>query len=615
MSDSLPAVERRWRRYVALGLGIAAIAAGLFLAGGQTPPEEPATSEQASADAQRQRECEDQLDGILAAVDPKQLGLSSRQSDRAYDLNLWREDCGSLYAAEQIAQDELLVRQLLAEDVAELTLQDKYTSRDVAHLRTTLLIRQAAEHVTAGVPGGLEQAVRLFDFVQRNVLDAGPESPTMTPYEIVLIGRGSGAQRAWLFAELLRQVELDAVILKPAAASEMETDLWLVGVPIQHEGQTDVYLFDAIAGLPIPAASEQDSKNPLVRQPATLADVVKNDGLLRALDSEGSPYRLTAEQLQSADVGLIGHSSLWSNRLATIDYIIDLRGAIFYDGLGENRLKPTSLQQRILTAGQDQGWTADKLFVWSFPEQELATFGTRNARGAELVSNYLTMLAGPRIQDIPDSQTGLNIEWDHPLIEARHLHITGAYTPAIQEYNQIRRGVNIYTVDPINDLCRESAVYWTAGCQYELGVFDSVMNTGTGGHYPPPFMTSARPIWPDGMAQLIALSLVRLGHYAEAAELVSQFQATNPHGLQYLARRWLRLARPQDNSANAKSAPDDSPVKPEVAPEKPAADESLTESKLDTKPDSSSAEAASPAADTLPDATADSPDTPQPQSN
>lgn len=541
MNSSTTTEERPWRLYIAIIVPIVVIVAGLYFARtqGEGGPEEAA---QPVVEGAEQLQCERQLSGILAAVDPTRLGLSSKPSDRAHDLNLWRTDCSQLLATERIAQDEELVQRLLSTEAAARTAAEEFSARDAMHLRTVLLFRQIAMKLVADQPDPLKQAVALFDYVQRNVLDAGPDAPTMTPYEVLLVGRASAAQRTWAFAELCRQVELDAFLLQPAAKEINAADSWLVAVPIKSEPGLEVYLFDPHIGLPVPAASEDTSTGVFVEQPATLREVRADDGLLRRLDEPKQPYPFKAADLEQVRIGLIGSSSLWSNRVAVLDFSTDLRGAIFYDGLGPNRLRQSSLYDRAVAAGKDAGWSAEDLFVWDFPEQELATFGTPQARGAALLANYQRLLAGPVIRDITDPKTGQKIQWDHPLIGARHLHITGKFLEGIREYNQVRQGLGAFTPESVNDLCRESAVYWTTCCQYELGEMESVLNMAGGGQYPPPFFTSVAPIWPDGMLRLTSFSLARLGQFEAAAKVLQSLPTANPHGVNYLIRRWERLA-------------------------------------------------------------------------
>ncbi len=552
MSESLPEPERPWRLYLSLGVAALLILVSIFFTTRRDPAGE-AEENTRTAEADAQRQCEEQLAGILAALDPRELGLSSSQSDRAHDLNLWRTDCGAHFGSQNIAEDEALLERLLPPETVARIRSETFVARDAAHVRTTLLMRQAAQHVTDGINGPIPQAVALFDFVQRNVLEIGADAPTLTPYEILLLGRGSSVQRGWLFAELLRQIELDAVIVQSAANTS--PDAWLIGVPISDKEAPGLYLFDPLLGLPIPADSEATATTVSVAQPATLAEIRARDELLRRLDLPEAPYRLKAADFAEVRIGLIGHSSLWSNRVATLDFATELRGAIFYDGLGKNRLREPSLFERVAAAGQDGGWKEQDIFVWEVPESELAAFGTSAAKGAVLLANYQAVLSGPVIREIANPMTGQNLVWNHPLIAARNLHIAGIYAEAVREYNQIRSGVSLYTIDPLNDLCRESAVYWTTCCQFERGEFDSVINTALRGHYPPGFFTGVQPIWPDGMLRLAAFGMAHSGAYPEAATLLQQAVSQSPHGYSYLIRRWQRLASPPGTPAESAPSP------------------------------------------------------------
>lgn len=548
MSDSSSSeASRPWALYLWIAVVLGLIVAALVLAGWHGPaPQSETRGDQSEAQGEI---CHEQLLGILRAVEPTALGLTSEYSDRAHDLNLWLADCGDVLVEGRIAEDEDLVRRLLPPAEVEATLSPQFTTRDVAHLRTSILLRQIAEHLVAGVEDREAQAIALFDYVQRTVLDAEGLLPHLTPYEVLLFGLGSPELRAWVYGELLRQVELDAVIVRPTSGDGPAR--WLVGVLVGPPEQTRVLLFDTHIGLPIPAESEATSPAPFVRRAASLADVQQNDALLRALDAPERPYPLRSAQFARVRVELIGHSSLWSNRTAILNVAANVRGASFYGGLGPNRLRTPGLYDRLAAVGRGAGWEESDVGVWAFPAAQLEGFEHPPAAapdgspdpGQILLSNLRQMLAGPIIRKFVHPETGREITWDHPLIRARHLQITGALTDAIREYNQIRQGVNVYTPEPINGLCLESAVYWTAACQYELGEDDSVINMGFGGQYPPQFVVPTRPIWGRGMLQLTTFSFVRKGMYAQARELLSQLPKTaTSHGWEYLLRRWERLS-------------------------------------------------------------------------
>ena len=72
----------------------------------------------------------------------------------------------------------------------------------------------------------LERAKRLFDWTVRNI-ELEPDDRTWIPqfpWETLLFGRGTAAERAWVFILLLRQLNIDAAVLavdkEPAARDE-----------------------------------------------------------------------------------------------------------------------------------------------------------------------------------------------------------------------------------------------------------------------------------------------------------------------------------------------------------------------------------------------------------
>lgn len=576
MSQSIPDQGRPWPMYAAIAGALALIGAGLYFAGSQGGGDSQSTGEGEQNVVNRQRQCEEELKGILAAVDPTRLGVSSRPGDRAGDLNVWLTDCGAGGVEEPITQDRPLVESLLSEEAARKVAAGEYSSQDVRHLRTSLLARQIAEHVAGEIEDPLEQAVTLFHFVTRTVLDpVGFEPPPMSPYESLLIGRGTAAHRAWVFAELLRQLRVDAVLLEPAAEGP-EGSVHFVGVPIRRGEKTEVYVFDVLIGLPVPAASEAEAQTPFVQQPATLAEIRENDALLRRLDAPERPYPFQAEQFRQVRAGLIGESSMWSERMARLDFETDWRGATFYDGLGKNRMHDKSLHERIVAAGADAGWDASQVFVWTFPELSLSAFEQEQGSANNVLRQFQEILAGPYPRQEFEQYQIQNpeIRWNVSLQNARNLHISGAFQEALTEYRQIREAQQYFALSPLNDWCRESAAFWTAGCQYELGAHESVRNSAA--TYPPPFQTPAQPLWADGILKLAAYSSAQLEDYRSAAALLQQPQAVRSHGGEYLIRRWMRLGgfAPEEQPEAKPETPDPADKGAEEPAAEPAAEPS-----------------------------------------
>jgi hypothetical protein len=155
-------------------------------------------------------------------------------------------------------------------------------------------------------PEELRLAMRLFDWTVRNVQlenDDWPQSGPYklpldwhTPYETVLLGRGTASDRAWTFILLARQQGLQVVMLGLGdAAKPAELKPWIPALVFASgEGQnkkTALYLFDPALGLPIPQADGQGI--------ATLTEAAADDAVLRQLDLDDKrPYPVKKEDLK-----------------------------------------------------------------------------------------------------------------------------------------------------------------------------------------------------------------------------------------------------------------------------------------------------------------------------
>ena len=123
------------------------------------------------------------------------------------------------------------------------------------------------------------RVVALFDLANTMVALAGKGEPTIPQslHDITVIGKGTAEDRAWVFAELLRQGGIDAVILRPHSRADSAAGpdataksagraseacrRWLVGALVDKQ----VYLFDPTLGWPIPTR-EDKGQSPMYRE-------------------------------------------------------------------------------------------------------------------------------------------------------------------------------------------------------------------------------------------------------------------------------------------------------------------------------------------------------------
>ncbi len=174
----------------------------------------------------------------------------------------------------------------------------------------------------------LQQAKRLFDWTVRNVqLEPGraaagtPRVAFQRPWETLLLGRGTAVDRTWVFLLLARQQRLDAAALAVGDPKDPEKQEVLPGlVVVLHKGQ--LYLFDLGLGLPIPGPKgiTRDARGQLDIRPATLAEVIADDGLLRQLDgSLELPYPLKSSQLEKVTILLEASPASLSQRMKLLE--------------------------------------------------------------------------------------------------------------------------------------------------------------------------------------------------------------------------------------------------------------------------------------------------------
>ncbi len=174
-------------------------------------------------------------------------------------------------------------------------------------LREVVWLRDVSDWARGNELDDVDRAKRLFDWTVRNIqLEGDPADPggesagwiPQVPWETLYFGRGTAMERAWVFVLLARQQGLDAAVLALGESpSETPPTPWVVAILSQGE----LYLFDPALGLPIPAPDgiKLGGDGQLDIHPATLAQVVGDDALLRRLDVDPSrPYPVNSGNLK-----------------------------------------------------------------------------------------------------------------------------------------------------------------------------------------------------------------------------------------------------------------------------------------------------------------------------
>ncbi len=228
-----------------------------------------------------------------------------------------------------------------------------FSNEEVRLLQQAIWLRDISAWAIGPALDDVEVASALFDWTIRNIqLDApDPETIVFHPWQVLMYGHGTARQRAWVFAELCRQQQLDVVMLSTAGPikenaakneasgdrtgddrTTLEPSPWWLPA-LWSEGK--LYLFDTQLGLPVPGSPVSSSSAPSSQAGsgsqdgsgsqagsgsqdgtvATLAEVVDNPSLLQqlALD-DGHPYRVDASELTHVEASLVASSLQLSRR-------------------------------------------------------------------------------------------------------------------------------------------------------------------------------------------------------------------------------------------------------------------------------------------------------------
>ena len=235
--------------------------------------------------------------------------------------------------------------------VTEESLADPtYTLVDARYLQQSVWLRDIAEWARRDALEDLEVARQLFDWTVRNVaLQASDDSlPGSSPWHILLKGRGTAEDRAWIFALLCRQAGVTAVPLEIPRRDESGTRFWCVAALSRGE----LYLFDPALGLPIYG---QD-----LSTIATWSDAQNDPATLNRLNIEGFDYPFDSEDAAKAQAKLVSSPESLSIRMALIEPRLS----------GATRIVLTTNVDEL--AGQlsrDTGTT--DVGLWEFPYEQI----------------------------------------------------------------------------------------------------------------------------------------------------------------------------------------------------------------------------------------------------
>ncbi len=207
---------------------------------------------------------------------------------------------GATSEAEPWRADPLvdtLPKTLLSDDVASSLAADDFDAAiDMPSLRDQRWLADIARQARGSAVDDLDVAEKLFEWTVNGlaIVSDPPGVPTETnagsrwflPGEIMLAGRGSAAQRAWIFLQLLRHAGLDGVMLA-TGADPATARPW---IPALVSGG-EAYLFETTYGFAVPGPGGAGV--------ATFRQAAADPAILAALSLPERPYPVQAADLRA----------------------------------------------------------------------------------------------------------------------------------------------------------------------------------------------------------------------------------------------------------------------------------------------------------------------------
>ncbi len=459
---------------------------------------------------------EDLLKSAIHQLRPENYTIAAATDKPINLLNSWR---GIASPGPESAAVEVPPGWIDDNEAARLKVQN-YDLRDAIHVRDAMLTHTIAKFVVARGGDEIAHVQGLVDYVVRNLSLRGSDETDMPLgiYQLLLIGRGTVEDRAWLLGTLLRQVRIDSVIIRPTGA---DNETWLFGAILNGR----VYLYDLRLGIAIPSSADIGKSGP----PATLDEITAHPEWLQPLALRSDqPYGIDADSLKNPAIFLIGESIYWSQRMKNLEAVLPSEEVcVLYDPLVDDGAR-TGLLARVTQV--KPSWKRDELKLWGYPTQQFnATRSVTQAMGQALEA--ATMPFNLPIPINVDPKTG-TVEVGIPerkLLKIRTDQLLGKFDDATKRYLGIRHlGVEempVQNLAILNQQGAEYAIYWTGVCKYELGDYDSAIEQLS--TYVKRYDRNGR--WNFAARALLAESYVQQGNFKDAIATVERTRSDDPN--------------------------------------------------------------------------------------
>lgn len=393
------------------------------------------SADKSSSSSQADPDCNNYIDNAMSMLEPERLEISSFVGRAVGLLNQWASKCGNFDVDKPALTDSQkpFFKKYLGE--AQLAKMDlnRFTKSDAKFIRDSQLFNGMINAAIEGKSNDVERVTAAFYYCMSNVALTANEQNVLplSPYAICILGAGSAEQRAWIYIDMLRQLRLDAVLLKPAKESPYKL---LVGVLVNQ----DIYLFDPVLGLPIPA-KDQPADAVLIPNPATLADVLKSPEILKDFYGEEAANRFSAEELKAPQVLIMGRSCEWSTRMRRLEDSLSRKQTfVLYRNLEELKGDPGFISH-LQTIGK--GILKDaEIKVSEYADKEIDASESVTGDLAKRIDSIKLPFRAPVPYDVKlrkETPEGFIVPWGSPtkkLLKTRTAQLLGDQKEAIESY-------------------------------------------------------------------------------------------------------------------------------------------------------------------------------------
>lgn len=407
---------------------------------------------------------------------------------------------------------------------------------DVTFLRDERWLADIARVARGDAVDDVAIATNLFQWTVRSLAlvsdpplvpsETNPGNRWFLPGEILLAGRASAPQRAWIFLELLRHAGLTGVMLATSDAAGGDLRSWVPAVVTAGEA----YLFEPAYGMPI--------AGPEGRGVATVTEAARDPAILEALSLPDRPYRVQAADMQRLSVLVAADAWTASRRMAILD--IDLRSA------REMRIAvAASATADAARTALPEAARERPAGVWEFPWETVAR---RLAAGAAVSGAAMRELAPLQIAVVPTDGAGAGRPM-RPLYAARLREFRGELdgpTGAKAAYLAARPGRDaiaaaVRSLPPeqaeaarrLYGQMKEDAAYWLGVLTLGEGEYEAAVD------YLRRMTLEAAPDsrWADAAQVNLAHAYLELGKTADAVAALRADRSPQRFGSRLLADR------------------------------------------------------------------------------